>query len=165
MDLPECPFCGAVDECPHLLLEWWITPAEVVRGSMTDLVARLDSVSKRLLEACCRAKEPPRHAGLMDAYSDGVAVLEEQAVEDGDLADMLDFHPAEFAVTRIGVVPGVSRVEVESPRVAGIGGDCYVSLWARDPAAVRMSLLDTLAPLEVQLDQLNFARLEREAKG
>jgi hypothetical protein len=56
-------------------------------------------------------------------------------------------------------------VIVEELPCRGLGTSEYVSLWAADPLAVRRSLLDLLAPLEVQLDQFYFERGETPPRG
>jgi hypothetical protein len=184
--LPNCPVCDEIDGCGHLLLEWYGSPTERMRGSLWSLVDRMMDSVERLMVECCRATVPPRYAELRPAFDEGMGVIEsirdhaakECAGDDewervywgaeidwNELRTELSGHVTDFVIGRVHSAPQVTKVIVEERPCRGLGTSEYVSLWAADPLAVRRSLLDLLAPLEVQLDQFYFERGETPPRG
>jgi hypothetical protein len=159
-DLPECPVCRDVTDCEHCLVEWYEWPGERVRGSLVALLERMEDSCERLLVECSRARVRPRHPGLLEPFDLGCAILDESPTDDEDLTYELRGAVLDFVMEIVRRLPGVTEVVVEDRHVRGFGGGRYVSLWAADLVAVRQSLLELLAHLEVQLDQFYFERGE-----
>ena len=163
--LPDCPVCGESWDCPHCLLEWYCYPGERLRGVLWTMVDRMQDVLERLLVECCLAGVPPRHAALQGAYEAGRAMIdwsgEKAEIDCDDIRDAVGFGVRDFVMDAIRRAPGVMMVVLEEPVSAEARRDQWFSLWADDPVAVRLHLLDLLAPLEVQLDQFYFERGER----
>lgn len=160
--LPRCPVCDEIDDCRHLLVEWYLSPGERVRGALLTLLKSKESGIEQLLVECCRAGVPPRHPGLLEAYETGrdYVLDSDIVISEEDLRGEIGGAAIQFVLTCLRAAPGVIQIEVEGRRFREFGVDRYVSLWAADPVAARQYLLDILAPLEVQLDQFYFERGE-----
>jgi hypothetical protein len=174
-EIAECPVCGEVDDCEHRLVEWHGWPGERLRGSLLELVNRMEDSVERLLVECSLAGVPPRHPDIREAFLCGMsfveAAREETASRHADprerprayanveidreaLRGELSVAATEFVADRVRAAPGVTEIVLEDPVTAHPEVEEWGSMFAADPLAVRQHLLDVLAPLEVQLDQL-----------
>ena len=179
--IPHCPVCQEIDDCGHRLLEWDVTRAEPLRGSMSDFLSRKAAVVERLLVECCLRTVPPRHPDLKEAYEEGLGYVEETrdaaaahcadaeeweraywgaTIDREDLRGEMAGRAGDFVLHCLSATPGVTTVHTDEPLTAHLSAWEVVSLFAADPIAVRQHLLDVLAPLEVQLDQFRFERGE-----
>jgi hypothetical protein len=121
---------------------------------MTQLLKRLDDAASQLLAICVASGRPPRHAFLLSRYQDNRSRVDRGE----DLADVVDdmaYEAQGFAVDCLRDAPGgVVETTVTFPAITRNGISEWVTLWARDPEAVRVHLLDVLAAVEVDLEQL-----------
>jgi len=177
--ISSCPVCKELDDCEHRLVEWYGWPGERIRGSLSGLINRMEDRVRDLLVACSCADIPPRHPGLQAAFLDGVSVIEsmredaaagsnsdeewEQAyasaeIDLDELQDVLNGCITDFVIGCLRSAPGVVTIVLEEPVSAASETHDWVSLFSADPQEVRRHLLDLLAPLEVQLDQICFER-------
>ena len=163
--IPRCPVCREIDDCEHRLVEWYGWPGERLRGSLCDLLRRMEASVGRLVVECCVAGVAPRHPGLRAAFDAGVEIVADPELDEETLRSEVDGEVTEFVIECLRAAPGVTVVVDESPVVANPEPCDYVSLFAADPVAVRQHLLDLLAPLEVQLDQFYFERGESPPRG
>ena len=179
IEIAPCPVCRELDDCEHRLVEWYGGPGERIRGSLCPLLKRMEQSIARAVVECCLAGVRPREPGLQDVYDSGCAAIEwirDRAAEphkdedawgkaywgaeiDADeVWDEVAGDVTGFVIGCLRTAPGVTTVVNESPVVAHPEPCDYVSLFAADPVAVRQHLLDQLAPIEVQGDQLRFER-------
>ena len=152
-NLPTCPVCGTIDDCAHCLVEWQTGIGEWQRGEMTALLRRVDDAASRLLRISVESGRPPRHASLQRLYRDGRARVE-RGEDPTSVADDVHCEGRGFAIECLRDAPGVVETTITFPGMRRGDISEWVTLWTRDPEAVRLNLLEVLAEVEVDLERL-----------
>ena len=160
IEIAPCPVCRELDDCEHRLVEWYGWPGERIRGSLCPLLKRMEASIARAAVECARAGIVPRHPGLRAAFESAGDALAEPELDEETVLSEASGAVIEFVADCLRAAPGVVAVVNESPVEAHPEPYDYVSLFAADPLAVRQYLLDLLAQIEVQGDQLRFRRGE-----
>lgn len=107
----------------------------------------------------------PADPGLLAAFELGLEVVADSGFDEDDLRSEIAGEVEHFVSECVRSAPGVTHVIDEPSVSANPEPFDYVSQFAADTIAVRQHLLDLLAPLEVQLEQLKFGRGESPARG
>lgn len=158
IEIAPCPVCYALDDCEHRLVEWYGWPGERTRGSLCPFITRMEGSVSRVVAECCRTDVAPANPGLLAAFEAGLEVVASPEFDREWLLDEIRGDVVNFVSDCVRSAPGVTLL-IDEPLVsAHPEANDYVSLFAADPVAVRLYLLDLLAPLEVQFDRLRERR-------
>jgi hypothetical protein len=159
IEVAPCPVCCELDDCEHRLVEWYGWPGERIRGSLCPLIKRMESSIARVMVLCAQADEPPRHPELTEAFHAALDAVNTDGLNEETVLSESHGPVAAFIGDCIRTAPGVTEVVSQELQQRGWKSSGVVSLFAADRQAVRQHLLDLLAAIEVQGDQLYFERV------